>query len=396
METDITEVLGSIRVPTLVLHPQEQGWRDVARYVADRIPQAVVVELGSSGRWLYTNEVAEALLSFLRGDSTAARSRLGAGDRALHRSRGLDRERGRARGQCWRELLERHHATRSERAREVPGNRGRHCRRRVLLPLRRSRSSDRMAGGIVEGATELGPPGACGDPHRRVPIRRRKDRRDLRGHRISHLALAGPGEVLVSSTVKDLVAGSGFAFTDRGEHELKGVPGVWRLRRHLRRARLLTAFPARRSVAWPQATGWSTDTPRYSSFAEPPSGLGSVRRPFSHIGASSRRSPLCIRGLRMHFPCPRSRWVTCWERRFAHLVHGHIAARQAPFARVSHACGGLFGVVGHGVSGSLQIAWQGSHTSARAPPACVLRRSSARSSSSARATACSRRPSPGG
>ena len=42
-------------------------------------------------------------------------------------------------------------------------------------------------------------------------------------------ALAGPGEILVSSIVKDLVAGSGLAFSDRGEHELKGVPGVWRL-----------------------------------------------------------------------------------------------------------------------------------------------------------------------
>jgi class 3 adenylate cyclase len=42
-------------------------------------------------------------------------------------------------------------------------------------------------------------------------------------------ALAGPGEVLVSRTVKDLVAGSGLVFEDRGEYELKGVPGVWRL-----------------------------------------------------------------------------------------------------------------------------------------------------------------------
>jgi class 3 adenylate cyclase len=42
-------------------------------------------------------------------------------------------------------------------------------------------------------------------------------------------ALAGPSEVLVSSTVKDLVAGSGLAFSDRGEHELKGVPESWHL-----------------------------------------------------------------------------------------------------------------------------------------------------------------------
>jgi class 3 adenylate cyclase len=42
-------------------------------------------------------------------------------------------------------------------------------------------------------------------------------------------ALAEPGEVLVSRTVVDLMAGSGIDFADRGEHELKGVPGAWRL-----------------------------------------------------------------------------------------------------------------------------------------------------------------------
>ena len=42
-------------------------------------------------------------------------------------------------------------------------------------------------------------------------------------------AAAQPGEVLVSSTVKDLLAGSGIVFEDRGEHELKGVPGAWHL-----------------------------------------------------------------------------------------------------------------------------------------------------------------------
>jgi class 3 adenylate cyclase len=47
------------------------------------------------------------------------------------------------------------------------------------------------------------------------------------GARVS--ALAGPGEVLVSSTVKDLVVGSGIGFDDRGSHVLKGVPGEWRL-----------------------------------------------------------------------------------------------------------------------------------------------------------------------
>jgi class 3 adenylate cyclase len=43
------------------------------------------------------------------------------------------------------------------------------------------------------------------------------------------MALAGPSEVLVSSTVRDLVGGSGLTFEDRGMHELKGVPGEWHL-----------------------------------------------------------------------------------------------------------------------------------------------------------------------
>jgi len=47
------------------------------------------------------------------------------------------------------------------------------------------------------------------------------------GARVS--ALASPSEVLVSSTVRDLVAGSGIEFVDRGDHPLKGVPGTWRL-----------------------------------------------------------------------------------------------------------------------------------------------------------------------
>ncbi len=59
-----------------------------------------------------------------------------------------------------------------------------------------------------------------------------------RGDRISGIAvhiaarvgaLAAPGEVLLTSTVKDLVAGSGFEFIGRGTHQLKGLPGVWQL-----------------------------------------------------------------------------------------------------------------------------------------------------------------------
>jgi class 3 adenylate cyclase len=61
---------------------------------------------------------------------------------------------------------------------------------------------------------------------------------EVRGERIGGLAVhigarvaasGGAGDIVVSNTVKDLLAGSGLHFTDRGEHELKGVPGSWRL-----------------------------------------------------------------------------------------------------------------------------------------------------------------------
>jgi class 3 adenylate cyclase len=199
------------------------------RYVADRIPRAEVVAIGDRGRWFYTDEVAEALLSFLRGetvpwvpDSVLATVLFTDLVSSTERVAELGDRR-------WRAVLERHHA-------QVRGELGRYrgsevdtagdgffCRfegpARAIACARR----------IVEGANELGlqvragvHTGECelvGDKIAGISV--------ATGARIS--SLAAPGEVLVSSTVKDLVAGSGFAFEDRGDHELKGVPGLWRL-----------------------------------------------------------------------------------------------------------------------------------------------------------------------
>jgi class 3 adenylate cyclase len=129
----------------------------------------------------------------------------------------------------WRELLERHHAI-------------------VRGQLTRSRGSEvdtagdgffasfdgparavRCAKAIVDGVRELG-----------IDVRSglHTGECELVDGKISGIAVhtgarvashAGPGEVLVSSTVKDLVAGSGLEFVDRGVHDLKGVPGEWRL-----------------------------------------------------------------------------------------------------------------------------------------------------------------------
>jgi class 3 adenylate cyclase len=130
---------------------------------------------------------------------------------------------------AWREVLERHHASvrrelgRHRGAEVDSAGDGFFCR--FDGPARAIACAQR----IVEGASELGldvragiHTGECelvGEKIAGISV--------VTGSRIS--SLAASGEILVSSTIKDLVAGSGFDFEDRGEHELKGVPGEWRL-----------------------------------------------------------------------------------------------------------------------------------------------------------------------
>jgi class 3 adenylate cyclase len=226
MDTDITGVLGSIRVSTLVMHRADGGQ---ARYVADHIPRAMVVELGGEGRWVYADDVADALLSFLRGDTAPWVPDSVLATVLFTDLVGSTEHAAELGDRAWRDILERHYArVRSElgryRGTEVDSaGDGFFCRfegpARAIACARR----------IVEGATELGlqvragiHTGECevvGEKIAGISV--------VTGSRIS--SLAASGEVLVSSTVKDLVAGSGFAFEDRGEHELKGVPGVWKL-----------------------------------------------------------------------------------------------------------------------------------------------------------------------
>ena len=86
-----------------------------------------------------------------------------------------------------------------------------------------------MRAPIVEAVRELGLEIRAGLHTGECELDGRQGRRHRRPHRGPGGGARGPGEVLVSSTVKDLVAGSGLEFEDRGVHELKGVPGEWRL-----------------------------------------------------------------------------------------------------------------------------------------------------------------------
>jgi class 3 adenylate cyclase len=231
---DVRDVLPMIRIPTLVLHRSQNQFVDVAnaRYLADNISGAKHVELPGRDHLLSAGDVdavADEIQEFLTGIRPPPEP-----DRVLATVLFTDivgsTERAAELGdRRWRELLDRHDSlVRRElgryRAREVdtagdgflatfdgPG-RAIRCAREIAVGIRGLGLDVRA--GVHTGEVEL-----TGDALRGIAVHI--------GARV--MALAERGQVLVSSTVKDLVAGSGIEFDDRGTHALKGVPGKWRL-----------------------------------------------------------------------------------------------------------------------------------------------------------------------
>lgn len=233
MELDVRDVLTAVRVPTLVLpHPTRPG---PGHYTAERIRGAEVVELPEfRGVYTWVDDAAhratmEATERFI--------SRLGkrvGSERVLATVLftdivGSTELASRLGDSAWRDLLQRHHAI---VRRELARFQGRELDTagdgffaafdgpaRAVLAASAIRDSLRaleleIRAGLHTGECEASDGKIAGIA---VSI----------GARIS--SLAAPGEVLVSSTVKDLVAGSGLRFEDRGEHQLKGIPETWRL-----------------------------------------------------------------------------------------------------------------------------------------------------------------------
>ena len=231
---DVREVLPTIRVPTLVLH--RVGDHDVnvaeGRYLAARIPGARFVELPGDDHWIPagdTDAIADEIEEFLTGTRPAPEP-----DRVLATVLFTDlvgsTERAAALGdRRWRDLVGSHDAAvRRElerfRGREVDtagdgffatfDGPARAVRCAISAGERLRELGVEIRAGIHTGECELDGPKVRG-----IAVHT--------GARIA--SLAGPGEVLVSQTVKDLVSGSGLEFEDRGVHELKGVPGEWRV-----------------------------------------------------------------------------------------------------------------------------------------------------------------------
>jgi pimeloyl-ACP methyl ester carboxylesterase len=234
VEIDVRNVLGEIRAPTLLLHRVDDRAIPVenSRYMAERIPGAKLVELEGMDHLIWlggADDILEEIGEFLTG-TRAGR----APDRVLATVLFMDivdsTERARELGdRRWRDLLDRYlSAVRRElkrfggREMDTAGDgffaafdapaRAIQCARAIL---------DAVGGlGIaVRTGMHTGECEVIGEKVGGIAVHI--------GARV--MAMARPGEVVVSGTVKDLVAGSHLRFADRGTHALKGVPGEWRL-----------------------------------------------------------------------------------------------------------------------------------------------------------------------
>lgn len=233
-EIDVRPILPTVGVPTLVLHRRDDRLVPVqhGRYLAEHVRGARYVELPGTDHAFFTGDT-EALLAEIQEFLTGARPQPEP-DRVLATVLFTDivgsSERAAELGDHrWRDLLDSYYAA---VRRQLDRFRGREIDTAgdgVFATFDGPARAIRCGAAIASGARQLGfevragvHTGECeviGDKVGGIAVHT--------GARVA--AMAKPGEVLVSHTVKDLVAGSGLRFEDRGTQTLKGIPGEWRL-----------------------------------------------------------------------------------------------------------------------------------------------------------------------
>ena len=232
--SDVRDILTSIRVPALVIHRTENRWVRVGngRYLAEHIPGAKYVELPGSDQFPFAQDadvVLEEIEELLTGTRTHHEP-----DRVLATMLFTDivssTERAASAGDReWREMLDRHDAMVRRQIQRFGGREVKSTGDGVFATFEGPARAVRCAVAIREGAAQLGLEVRAGVHTGEIELRG-ADVGGIAVHVTQRIStLADADEILVSSTVVDLVAGSGLEFDDRGEHELKGVPRPWRV-----------------------------------------------------------------------------------------------------------------------------------------------------------------------
>jgi class 3 adenylate cyclase len=238
-ETDVREVLPGIQVPTLLIHGTEAVFYPIegARYTAERTPGARLLELPGETLIPAAAGLQRALdetEAFLKEAWESGAWEEPVPDRVLATVMFTDivgsSERASELGdRAWRELLQKHHDLVRRQLARFRGKEVDTAGDGFLASFDGPARAIRCAEAIVEGVHALGLEVRAGLHTGECELLDGKVA-GIAVHTGARVAAeAQPGEVLVSSTVKDLVAGSGLSFQDRGSHELRGVPGEWRL-----------------------------------------------------------------------------------------------------------------------------------------------------------------------
>ncbi len=238
LDTDVCDVLPLVRVPTLVMHRKETSSWDIrsGHYLADQIPGARLLELPGAdfSPHLGDQETLFAALESFLDDVVQGRQWEAEPDRVLATVLFTDIVGATSRAaelgdRAWRELLQRHHEAVRAQLGRFRGKEVDTAGDGFFASFDGPARAIACARAIVEAMPGLG---------LEVRAGLHTGECELIDGKVAGIAVhtgarvasnAQPGEVLVSSTVKDLVAGSGMTFQDRGLHELKGIPGEWRL-----------------------------------------------------------------------------------------------------------------------------------------------------------------------
>jgi pimeloyl-ACP methyl ester carboxylesterase len=234
-EIDVRHVLPTIRVPTLVLHRRDDGSQPIenGRYLAGCIPGAKFVELPGADHlpWVGDGDgIADEIEEFLTGSRSGAVEP----DRVLATVMFTDivdsTRRAAAIGDReWRRLLGSHDAAVREEITRFRGRAVKNLGDGFLATFDGPARGVRCAAAIAARVRRLGIEVRSGLHTGEIELTE-DDVAGIAVHTAARVAeLAESGDVLVSSTVRDLVAGSGLAFEDRGSHPLKGLPESLRL-----------------------------------------------------------------------------------------------------------------------------------------------------------------------
>lgn len=234
MRTDLRGVLPSVRVPTLVLHRRDNALVPVelGREVAALIPGARFVEIPGGDVWGWAdpdNPGIDEIEEFLTGHRRPHEPERVLATVLFTDIVGSTGHAARLGDRAWRELLDRHNEIVREQLERWRGRELKSLGDGFLATFDGPARGVRCARAIIDSLVELGLQVRAGLHTGECELLDG----DVAGVAI-HLgarigALARGGEVLVSSTVKDLVVGSELRFTDRGAHALRGVPGEWRV-----------------------------------------------------------------------------------------------------------------------------------------------------------------------